>query len=86
MLGQASEGSEGPPTLFDAIFRTYQIMEAAIVEEKLNVQRPTILVRPAIRDVRMLEFHKADEIYHRAAPTQDQFRRDLEACLNEHHA
>ena len=44
-------------------------------------QRPDIFPRPAIRDVRLLEFYRFEKIYRQAAPEQARLERELEARL-----
>ena len=45
------------------------------------IQPPSICVQPEIEDVKVLEFHKADQVFKQARPARDRFREDLEAQL-----
>jgi len=49
----------------------------AILEEKLKRLQPDFLVRPDIKDVRVLEFYRFAEIFEQARPALETFRRDL---------
>ena len=51
--------------------------QAAIVDEKLRRRRPALYIKPAIRDIRVMEFYRAEEIYRQAAPARDELCRHL---------
>jgi NTE family protein len=53
-------------------------MQAAIITEKLRYRRPDLLVQPDIRDVRVLEFHRFQEIFDQARPAQEALREGLD--------
>ena len=69
------------PGVMDTLFNTYQIMQSSILAEKLRTNPPAIFVKPEISDVRVLEFHKAHEIYRQAQPAKERLKADLEALL-----
>jgi NTE family protein len=69
------------PSYSETIFNTFQIAEQTIVNEKLKVRRPSIYIAPEIEDVKVLEFHKADQIYEQSRPARDRLREELEALL-----
>jgi predicted acylesterase/phospholipase RssA len=57
------------------------VSEKTILVEKMKARPPTIYIEPAIEDVRVLEFHKAEEIYAQARPARDELRRALAEAL-----
>ena len=67
--------------MVDGVFNTFSIMEASIVREKRRLRPPTIYVEPDIEGVRILEFHKANQVFAQAEPARDQLRRELERAL-----
>ena len=71
------------PGLMDSIFNTYQIMEHSILAEKMKQNPPDILVSPQIQGIKVLEFWKTEDIFKQAAPAIEQFKRDLEAKLED---
>jgi NTE family protein len=73
-------GAEVPSSL-DSIFNTFQIMQTAIVAEKLKRQQPDFLVRPDIRDVRVLDFYRFEEIFEQGRPARDMLEAGLRARL-----
>ncbi|WP_191250935.1 patatin-like phospholipase family protein [Kordiimonas sediminis] len=80
VLGEKSPvGEDIAPGVFEAIFNTYQIMQESIVREKMKHQQPNIYLKPEIRDVRVLEFHKWDSIYRQAEDCVN----DLRAALTQ---
>jgi NTE family protein len=60
------------PSITESIFNTFQIMSKAILDQKLRLRPPDLLLRPDIRDVRVLEFDKAPEIYEQAQAARDE--------------
>jgi NTE family protein len=79
-------GNRNPPADFlpsysEALFNTFQIAEETIVRQKLLASRPTLLVEPDIADVKVLEFHKVDEILEQSKPAKDRLKRELEVLL-----
>jgi len=69
------------PTYFETTFNSIQIMQEAIVNEKLKHQPPDIYIKPELKDIRVLEFYKSDEIYRQAAPAKKELKRKLEKLL-----
>jgi len=70
------------PGLRDLVFNSIQIMQHAIVEEKMKRIPPDILVRPEIAGVRVFEFFKSRDIAAQSAPAKEQLKRRLEEILN----
>lgn len=71
------------PSYTETIFNTFEIAERAILNEKIKARPPTIHIEPKIKDVRVLEFHKADSIYDQAVPARRQLERALKASLEK---
>ncbi len=65
------------PDLTDSLFNAFEIMQQAIVQEKMKRLEPDIYIRPEIRDVRLLHFHKSREVFEQAAPAVEEFKSEL---------
>jgi NTE family protein len=65
------------PSLFDAAMGSSLIMQEAIVRERLRNRPPTIYVKPQLRDIRVLDFDKADTIYRQTASAREELRQRL---------
>ena len=63
------------------LFQSFSVMSSNILIEKLKQQRPTVYVRPDIRNVRILEFYKAREVFAQAHAAQHRFRKDLNRAM-----
>jgi NTE family protein len=74
-------GAPPIPSMMEVVFATYQIMEAAIVEQKLRLGEPDLYLKPAVLDVRVLDFHKAERIYQQARPAKEELKRWLAGRL-----
>ena len=69
------------PSFFDAIFNSVHIMQRAIIEEKLERRRPDIYIRPELRNIRILEFFRADAIYRQAQAAKQELKKRLARLL-----
>lgn len=74
--GRTPQGDDGP-SVFESTFNGFQIMQDALVREKLARRPPQVYVRPPLENVRVLEFYKVDEIYRQSLPAQQRLRRAL---------
>ncbi len=82
VIGHRTAGQDLMPSLTEAVFNTFQIMEKSITKQKLRVVCPDIYIEPYISDVRVLEFHKAEHVFRQAEPAKDRLKRELEKRLN----
>jgi len=75
-------GTEGEkPDVLDALFNTFEIMQQAITAEKMQYRKPDIHIRPQTSDIRLLHFHKAEQIFSQSAPAAEELRSALRAHL-----
>ncbi len=71
------------PGVFDAVVGTFQILQRALMNEKLEHARPDIYVRPEIRDVRLMQFEKMEQVYELCMPALEQFKKELGGFLEK---
>lgn len=69
------------PRMLDSVFTTIQIMQHSIVAEKIKRNPPDLLIRPKIADVRLMEFHKAAQIFADAEPEKQRLKRELRRLI-----
>jgi NTE family protein len=77
VLGERTPGESLRPDSLENVFNELLIQQAALTREKLRRVAPEIYLRPAITDLRMLEFYRADEIYAQAGPARERLRGEL---------
>jgi NTE family protein len=75
------EGSDQRLSSMDNIFNTFQIMQRAILVEKMKRRQPDILVQPDIKDVRLLDFYRFQEIFELGRPARDALEAELRRRL-----
>ena len=75
------QGERQLPGVFDAIFGTFQILQRALMNEKLEHARPDIYLRPEIRDVRLMQFDKMNQVYEQSLPALEQMKKELGGLL-----
>lgn len=81
VIGQRDHLPAQPPSLSEAIFNTFQIMEKSIVRAKLRSTPPDIYMEVNAVAIRLLEFHKVYQVFDQATRTKDHFKRELERHL-----
>lgn len=63
------------------LLQSFHTMSNNILAEKLRQRKPDIYVHPDIRDVKVLEFYKAREVFAQAEPARREFEHDLKWAL-----
>jgi len=63
VLGYAESESSKPPGAVKAVLEMFDIMQRSIVETKMKINKPDIYIKPDIKNMGILEFHRAEEIY-----------------------
>ncbi len=70
--GEKTHAPEDPvPNMLESLLSTFQIMQASIVESKKRLSPPDIYVKPALTNIRVLDFYRYKEIL---AGVQDEVR------------
>ncbi|TNE91127.1 patatin-like phospholipase family protein [Porticoccus sp.] len=83
VIGERSD-TEKMPSLSEAVFNTYQIMQKSIIREKLEKAPPEIYIEPSVVNVKMLEFYRANEIFKQATATKSNLKRKI-TLWEKHH-
>ena len=78
--GPASDDGETPEP-FEALLGAAQIMQGAIVEQKLRARRPAVLVRPRVGGFHALDFFRGKAILQAAEPIREELKRAIAAVL-----
>jgi NTE family protein len=69
------------PTYFETTFNSLQIMAATITRARLDARPPDIYVAPDIRNIRVLDFHRFEDIFRQAQPAKAALKRELRRRL-----
>jgi NTE family protein len=78
--GEKTYAPEDPvPNMLESLLSTFQIMQASIVEAKKKVSPPDIYVKPALTNIRVLDFYRYKEIL---AGVQNEVERFKETLKN----
>lgn len=78
-----ASGNTRPPAPDDlsalgVLRHSFGVMSDNLLVERLKHSRPDIYVKPDIRDVRLLEFYKAREVFRQARPAQRWLQQELQ--------
>jgi len=59
-------------------------MSRNILLEKLKRERPAVYIKPDIRNVKVLEFYKAREVFEQTRPAQQKLEKDLKKAMRRY--
>ncbi len=69
------------PAFFDTVIGSFEIMETALIRNRLKSNPPDIYLKPDIRNVGLLEFNKAEQIFYQSETIKDELRNRLNFFL-----
>lgn len=78
---RTADAGDADPSALDNIFNTFQIMQASILREKLKQGAPDFLIRPEVRNIRVLDFHRFEEILSQSRPALEALESGLRQRL-----
>lgn len=80
--GEKVSSGEAPiPNMVESVLSTFQIMQASIVEAKRKTSPPDLYIKPALKNIRVLDFHRYKEILSGVCEEVERFKADLEKLL-----
>jgi NTE family protein len=71
------------PNMFENIFSTVQILQNAIVQNKMAIAKPDLYYKPPFQNVGLLEFEKYDKIIKSSADDVERFRQAMTAWKDQ---
>jgi NTE family protein len=83
IMGESTISKSKVPSLLEAVFNTFDVMQEALANEKRANHPVDIYLRPPITDIQMIDFHKAELIYKQGLLAKDDFKRQLEHLIEE---
>ena len=66
------------------LLQSFTVMSNNILIEKLKQQKPAVFVQPDIRNVKIMEFFRAREVFEQARPAKAKFIKDLKNAMRLH--
>jgi NTE family protein len=81
--GAVAADGERSPRLIETLLGAQQIALRSIINEKLKVCPPDILVRPQVGHYRVLDFLRVEEIWRDASGAKEEAKRALHALLDK---
>jgi len=74
-------GGKAPSTL-EVLFGTSQLMMQSIIQTKLQISRPDILLRPPVGHIRVLDFLRMETIMLETVSVKDELKRALDKAIS----
>lgn len=69
------------PDASELLFSTFEIMQQSIIRARRAQSEPHVFLKPDTSDIRLLHFHKIEQIMTQAEPTAEEFRKALTEYL-----
>jgi NTE family protein len=69
------------PNVWESVLGSFQIMQDAILAEKIKSHSPDIYVHPEITDVPLLAFGEATRVFRQSAPAIKEMKKQIEEML-----
>ena len=66
------------------LLQGFTVMSRNILIEKLKRERPAVYIKPDIRNVKVLEFYRAREVFEQARPAQRQLEKALKKAMRRY--
>jgi len=66
------------PNLFDNIMNSFEILQDSIIKYQMKIKTPDIYIKPTLKDVGILDFHKAYDVLGSVKDDVLQLRKELE--------
>jgi NTE family protein len=83
ITGQPVEDRKDLPSPVETLYAAVQMMTSTIINEKLQRDRPDLLVRPDVGAFRALDFFQASAILRAAEAAKADFKAKLQAVLRD---
>jgi NTE family protein len=68
---------DAKPSMFESVMNSYQILEDAVLGNKMKFVKPDLYIRPALKNIQILEFFKDAQIRKSVRTDVIQFKKDL---------
>lgn len=82
-LGGSRYPDETPvPNIMESQLATIDVMQEAMLKNKLQRQPPDIFIHPEIKGVRMMDFTSIDEVLEQSQPAVDELIETLQKLQN----
>jgi NTE family protein len=85
VIGERTPPESGIPGYFETVFNSVKVMQAAIMHEKRRHYVPDIYVSPPVKDIRALEFYRAQEVFDQSVPAREKLMQQLPRVIEQWH-
>ncbi len=71
------------PNLFDNIMTSFEILQDSIIKYQMKIKTPDIYIKPGLKDVGILDFHKANEVLESVEDDMKTLKEELQSQLSK---
>ena len=77
VIGKRAPSDDLLPSYTESLFNAFQIAQKSVLNAKFKMRKPDVYVDVGIQHVRVLEFHKAKEIYEQTTSACEELGRRI---------
>jgi NTE family protein len=81
VIGERTQPASGVPGYFETIFNSVKVMQASIMNEKRRHREPDIYISVPVKDIRALEFYRAQEVFEQSTPAKKILTQQLKKIM-----
>lgn len=81
VIGERTPPESGVPGYFETVFNSVKVMQASIMNEKRRHRKPDIYISPPVKDIRALEFYRAQEVFEQSTPAKEILKQQLKKVM-----
>lgn len=75
--GTYTPGKYKVPGVIESVLGSFRIMQTANLAAKMKIIQPDIMLHPEIHNVKLLDFHKVEEVFEQSEPAMEELREKL---------
>lgn len=83
VMGFPANNKPKEPNLFRSVIGMFDVMQNTIIEQRITANPPNLYLKPDLKGIDLLDFHKANEIYQQTEDAARELQQWLEKLLEE---
>ena len=76
--GSRNPDMDDAPKLFDLLFKTFEIMQQSLINEKISANPPDLYIKPRLHGIRLLHFDRIDAILEQSREAATELGEELD--------
>ena len=77
VTGVHTPGKREVPGVIESVLGSFRIMQTANLAAKMKLIQPDIFLHPDIHNIKLLDFHRVEDVFEQSAPAMEELREKL---------